>query len=119
MYKDHFKDGAQTTDTAYHVWHISFNGCISGLEEVCSIAAKTNKYDLASYNCADVAVSVGRACGAPIPDAGLPDLSIIEIVRGWFDEDENWDNAKDGSYSSPFGLMLNLKYINWMYGVVE
>ena len=119
LYREHFVDQAQTSRTAHHVWHISFRRCIDGLEEVHSIASKKPKYDLSNYNCTDVAISVGRACGVPLQDAGFPDFSLFEIIREVIGDDENWTNDRDGSFSSPLGLLVNLKYNNFLYGVIE
>ena len=108
---------AKKTGTALHVWHISFDGCLSGLESTHLIQNNKPKYDLACFNCTDAAVSVGRACGAPVPDAGIPDLSILETIRGW---DKSFGLSRtDGTYSSPLGLLVNLYSINKMYGENE
>ena len=66
-----------------------------------------------------MAISVGRACGVPLQDAGFPDFSLFEIIREVIGDDENWTNDRDGSFSSPLGLLVNLKYNNFLYGVIE
>lgn len=105
--------------TRSHTWHISLEGCIRGLECVYSIETQKPKYDLACFNCTDVAVSVGRACGAPVPDAGLPDSSIGERLRAWIKKHADWAKESDGTYSCPLGLFVNLFSTNKMYGEIE
>ena len=122
---DHYDNVVgKTALTSFHVWHISLDGAISGLARADSIIQTKPKYDLACFNCADAAMSVGRACGAPVPAAGLPDLSIGEILRGLLKDNADWvkslDSSEiDGTYSSPLGLLLKLYIINEMYGEQE
>lgn len=72
--------------------------------------------DLLCFKCTNAAISIGRACGAPVPGAGIPDLSVLESIRGGLSGDTDWAqsiwnlwNGSDGSYSCPFGLLVNLK----------
>ena len=102
-------------------WHIPFEGCVKGLERVYGIAQDKPKYDLACFNCTDVALSVGLACGVPVPAAGFPDLSIVGLIRIRF---KDWEgtidlSAFDGMYSSPIGLLMNLEELNELYGENE
>ena len=125
METDHYDNIlAHESGTVLHAWHISFEGCLNGLERVYSIANDKPRYDLACFNCTDAAVSVGHACGAPVPAAGLPDFSIWETIRGFWGDQSDWMKTfdlsrADGSYSSPLGLLMNLFYINHLYGETE
>ena len=123
----HFKNVvANKIGTASYVWHISFEGCIKGLERMHEIETTKPNYDLLCFNCTDAAVSIGRACSAPVPGAGIPDLSALESIRGGLNGDTDWAQSiwnlwkdSDGSYSSPLSLMWNLNIIKKMYGEKE
>ena len=125
--RKHFDNvNEQKSGTATHVWHISFAGCVKGLERMYEIETTKPKYDLMCFNCTDAAISIGRACSAPVPDAGIPDLSVLESLRGIAKENDDWAQKvwnlwkdSDGSYSSPLGLLVNLNYTNMKYGEKE
>lgn len=127
MEEEHFDNvNGRKFGTAMHVWHISFNGCLSGLQRMYEIETTEPNYDLMCFNCTDVAISIGRACGVPVPDAGMPDLAAFESIRGGLNGDTDWAQSiwnlwkdSDGSYSSPTCLFLKLLYTNWKYGENE
>ena len=99
---------------------------LRGLERMYELETVRPNYDLLCFNCTDAAISIGRACGAPVPAGGLPDLSALESIRGGLSGDLDWAQSilnlwkdSDGSYSCPLFLMWNLNIINEMYGVKE
>ena len=123
--KRHFANVvANMTGTASHVWHISLEGCIKGLERMYELETVRPNYDLMCFNCTDAAISIGRSCGASVPSGGLPDLSAFESIRGGLNGDLDWAQSilnkdSDGSYSSPLVLMWKLNMVNKMYGERE